>query len=180
VAAQTWLRTNARAVLFASAVPLVTALIATLLVTGLPGHAPPVWLRLVGLALLVVSLSIVAVLVWQSRRPRLAYRDKHLLVWLRSENPIAVPIEAVECFWLGQAPTLLPGKRNERSEAAAVVVRIADAATEWQHQEVDARLGKWCDGYITIRGTWCEPLNVDVVQRLNERLAEVTRAPTTS
>jgi hypothetical protein len=167
-------------VLLGSAVPVAAALIAMLLITGLPGHVPPGWLRVLGVVLLAISLSIVAVLVWQSRRPRLAYRDRHLLVWLRSGAPISVPIEVVECFWLGQAPTMLPGKRNERAEASAVVIRIAESATEWHHHDVDARLGKWCEGYITIRGTWCEPLNVDVVQRLNQRLADVSRAPATS
>ena len=34
-------------------------------------------------------------------------------------------------------------------------------------------LGKWCDGYITIFGVWCEPLDGDFVNRMNHRLAEV-------
>jgi hypothetical protein len=34
-------------------------------------------------------------------------------------------------------------------------------------------LGKWCGSYITIRGTWCERLSVELVQRLNVRLAEM-------
>jgi hypothetical protein len=29
---------------------------------------------------------------------------------------------------------------------------------------------------VTIRGTWCEPLSVGLVNRLNQRLAEVSRA----
>ena len=57
------------------------------------------------------------------------------------------------------------------------MIRIADSATEWRQQEVKPQLGKWCEGYITIRGTWCEPLSIDLINRLNERLAEVNRAP---
>jgi hypothetical protein len=87
-----------------------------------------------------------------------------------------VPIDVVECFWLGQAPGLLPLERHKHVETAAVVIRIAERASQWHHQEVKPQLGAWCDGYITIRGTWCEPLGVPLINRLNQRLAEVTRA----
>ena len=129
----------------------------------------------VGGLLLGFGLLLVIALLAQLRRPRLAYRDGHLLAWMRSGPPIRVPIECVECFWLGQTSSLLPGKRHERTETAALVIRIADSAAEWRHQEVKAQLGTWCDGYVTIRGTWCEPLNIPLVNRLNERLAEVSR-----
>ena len=52
----------------------------------------------------------------------------------------------------------------------------SDRAEAWHRQEVKPGLGKWCEGYITIRGTWCEPLSVGLVNRLNQRLAEVARA----
>jgi hypothetical protein len=98
------------------------------------------------------------------------------LVWLRSGPPIRVPVGAVECFWLGHAASLLPGKRNQRTETQTIVIRIADKAVEWRQQDVKRQLGSWCDGYVTIRGTWCEPLNIEVVNRLNRRLAEVAAA----
>ncbi len=172
-----WLRTNSRPFLLALAPVGLVALAALSVLTAWP--EPSDALRWLGAAMLASSLLLVALLVWQSRQPRLAYHDGHLLVWLRGGAPIRVPIEAVECFWLGQAPTLLPGKKNEHSETSAIVVRIADSAAEWRHQEVSPRLGKWCEGYITIRGTWCEPLSVDLVQSLNERLAAVHKHPTT-
>ena len=50
-----------------------------------------------------------------------------------------------------------------------------DAAHEWRRSETKPSLGHWCDGYITIRGTWCEPLSIELVNRLNTRLFEVTR-----
>jgi hypothetical protein len=84
-----------------------------------------------------------------------------------------VPIELVECFLLGQGPTWLPGKKYAKTETVTLVVRLAERAVEWSHRSTHPMLGTWCDGYITIRGTWCEPLSLDLVNRLNQRLAEV-------
>ena len=143
---------------------------------GMPGSSPSNWIRATGVGLTILGTGVVVALLVQMRHPRLAYRDRQLLVWLRRGMPIRVPIEFIECFWLGQAPSMLPGKRHAQTEASAVVVRIADAAGEWRHQEVKPQLGSWCEGYITIRGTWCEPLSIDLINRLNTRLAEVTAA----
>ena len=38
-------------------------------------------------------------------------------------------------------------------------------------RELHPALGRWCDGYATIRGCWCEPLSADLVRQLNRRLA---------
>lgn len=112
----------------------------------------------------------------QLRQPRLAYDQRHLLVYVQTGPAYRVPIEVVEGFLLGQGPTLLPGKRYDQSEARTIVVRLADAATDWADRESKPALGRWCGGYITLRGTWCEPLSVDLVNRLNQRLAEVNRS----
>lgn len=167
-----WLRNNARAVWFMAFPPLVAAL-----VFGFVAIAPPVaaypWLRACGgvLATLAVLLSLSA--VWQARRPRLAYEGGFLLVYLRPQEPWRVPIGDVEGFLLGQGPSFLPGKRYEKAEVATLVVRLADRAEEWAKIEIDPRLGTWCGHYITIRGTWCEPLSVELANRLNARLAEL-------
>ena len=173
------MRTNVRAVLFGMFLPLVVGVAGLVLCLGLPGREPATWMRALGIGLMVIAGIMIVLLLLQLRQPRLAYCDGQLLVWLRSGAPIRVPIGAVECFWLGHAASLLPGKRNERTETQTIVIRIADKAVEWRQQEVKPQLGAWCDGYITIRGTWCEPLNIDVVNRLNRRLAEVTTAAST-
>ncbi len=175
-----WLRTNARAVWFGTVLPLLAGLLGFMLLVGLAGHEPPGWVRIVGAVILALAAVAILALLGQLRKPRLAYADEHLLVWLRWGTPIRVPIEMVECFWLGQAPSLLPLKRHQHSETAAVVIRIAEKAAEWHHQDVKSQLGTWCEGYITIRGTWCEPLSVRLVNRLNQRLAEVTSATSRS
>jgi hypothetical protein len=171
-----WLRTNARAVLFGMILPAAIAILGLAVVTGLGGNSPPVWLRALGGVFLAVGLAAIAGLAWQLKRPRLAYQPGELLIWLRGGAPFRVPIDAVECFWLGQGPSMLPGKRHENTEAATIVIRIADKAVDWRHREVKPQLGMWCEGYVTIRGTWCEPLNIDLVNRLNLRLAELTQS----
>ena len=178
MAREVWLRANARALWFGMIPPAAIAATGAILLLGLPGREPAGWMRVVGGAGLALGLLLVAALLVQLRRPRLAYEDHHLSVWLRLGPPERVPIEYVEGFLLGQAPSMLPGRRHDRSEAASLVIRIADAAAEWRRRDVKPELGAWCDGYVTIRGTWCEPLNVSLVNRLNQRLAEVTRAAT--
>jgi hypothetical protein len=172
---EVWLRNNVRALAFGTVLPTIVALLGVGFLAGWPVREPPLWLRIVGGVLFAFGAASVAGLVALMRQPRLAYADRHLLVWLRSGPPLRVPIEVVECFWLGQALGMLPGRRHANTETASVVVRIADSAAEWRHQEVKPRLGTWCEGYITIRGTWCEPLSIQLVNRLNQRLAEVTR-----
>jgi hypothetical protein len=173
---EVWLRTNVRALMAGMVPPSVVGIGGIVLVLGLPDRPSPFWLRVVGAALAAISLVAIVALAWEMRKPRLAYQDGELLVRLRAGPPVQVPIEIVEGFLLGQAPSLLPGKQHRRSETATLVIRLADRATEWHRVEVKPQLGKWCEGYVTIRGTWCEPLSLGLVKRLNERLAEVSRA----
>ncbi len=175
---EVWLRTNSRALWLGMVPPLIVAVAGLAMMVGLPGRMPAIWLRAVGLVFLAVGTSLVLLLAVQLRRPRLAYSNGELLVWLNPGPPVRLPIESVECFWLGQAPSLLPGKQHQQTEVASLVIRVAEAATDLHHKEVKPRLGTWCSGYITIRGTWCEPLSVSLVNRLNQRLAEVTRSAT--
>jgi len=56
-----------------------------------------------------------------------------------------------------------------------VIVRLAEAAEEWKHRDVRPALGEWCEGYITIRGSWCERITPELMRRMNGRLADVKR-----
>ena len=172
---EVWLRTNTRALAFGMIPPALFAGMGLLLLLGLPGREPPAWLRAAGGVLLALSSLTIAALAWQMRKPRLAYRDGEILLWLRSGGAIRIPVEFVECFLLGHAPSLLPGGDRQQAETSALVLRVADRAVDWHRQDVKPQLGKWCEGYITIRGTWCEPLDLALVNRLNARLAEVSR-----
>lgn len=157
-----WLAPNRRVLLLGMVLPALAAVIGGLLLAfG--------W-QWTGGILLVGGLALVLSLFWQLKRPRIGFRNGHLLFYLRTREPIAVPLEVVEGFLLGQGPTLRPGERHRTEQTRTVVVRLAEKATEWARQEVKPALGSWCEGYITIRGTWCEPLDVDLVQKLNRQL----------
>lgn len=171
---QPWLHNNRRLLLPLSIPALLLALIGV--VCSLAG----VWswrpLMLIGLALVVIALTF-KVAAWSYfRRPRLSYEPGTLLVHLGVGRTIAVPVEIVECFFMGQAPSMVRGPGGEEAETATVVVRLAEKAKEWHHREIPAYLGQWCDGYIIVRGTWCEPIDMDLLTRLNRLLAEAHRA----
>lgn len=167
-----WLRNNARAVWLMVFPPLIT--LSGLVAIGMVNAYP--WVRAAGggFAVLVVLLLMSA--VWQARRPRLAYEAGLLLVYLRPHRPWRVPLDDVEGFLLGQGPSFLPGKRYAKAEVATLIVRLAERAEEWARIDIDPRLGTWCGHYITIRGTWCEPLSVELVNRLNARIAELKQS----
>lgn len=135
---------------------------------------PTIGRILAAVLLLAATVQLVIVgLMW--RQPRLAFDGQSLLAYLQGPRPIRIPIEIVEAFLLGQGPALLPGEKHARTETATIVIKLSDRAEEWSHVAVDSRLASWCDSYITIRGTWTEPLNLAVVRRLNERLAAISR-----
>lgn len=106
-------------------------------------------------------------------RPILEHRDGHLVVRLGPTHPYRIPIEFVECFFRGQGPTEV--RSGEGPEASNIVVRLAEAANDWRKQEVPARFGRWCDGYITINGLWCQPIDADLLREMNARLVQIHR-----
>jgi hypothetical protein len=172
---EVWLRTNRRALVMGMVLP-------GLMFVG--GVAGLVWLRGTGqhwgwaalfIPMAVLPLWMLGELVYAMTQPRLAYERGELLVFLEPTRATRVPIEIVECFFLGQGPSELPKLKGREPETQNVIVRLAEAATEWKHRDVKPALGHWCEGYITIRGSWCEPISADVMKRLNRRLAEVQR-----
>ena len=170
---EVWLRQNTRAILFGMAVPALVLLALAVWLVGLIAPAPTGILQIAGWVLAAFDALLLLALGWQLRQPRVAYRNGCLLVNLRAGAPVAVPIELVEAFLLGAGPAMLPGKRDDRTEARVLSIRLAERAEDWANVEVKPALGKWCGGYIAIRGTWCEPLSIDLVHRLNLRLSEV-------
>ena len=169
-----WLRTNTRVFLLALIPPAVPAAIGLALTANATGRGP----QIAGLLLIALAVVGWAIVVWQLCRPRIAYRtiegEGQLWFYLRWIGVIRVPIQFVEGFLLGQGPTLLPVPATENIETSTVVVKLADSAEEYARVDVDRALGSWCNHYVTVRGMWCERLSLDVVNRLNSRLAEVT------
>jgi hypothetical protein len=170
---ETWLRPNYRAVGFGTIPPLLFAALGAWMMFGFDSSGSG-WWKWLGAAIVIVSVAVLLTLVLQLRRPRVAYDDGHVLFYLRSGAPLAVPVAFVEAFFLGQGPSFLPGHSTEVDTTVNLVARLSQRERDWAHQDVKPALGHWCDGYVTIRGTWCEPLNEQVVRWLNRRLKEVT------
>lgn len=170
-----WLRTNRRALALGLVVPLVFLLLAGagLTWTLLSGQH---WLaQLVLLMVTAVSFWMVAELLYASTRPRIAYEGSQLLVYLEPTRATNIPIDIVEVFFLGQGPSELPKLHGKEPETQNVIIRLAESATDWKHRDVRPSFGHWCEGYITIRGSWCEPITPALMRRLNHRLSEVHR-----
>lgn len=137
-------------------------------------HGNWIWYGIATL-LALTAVLLGAVLVWLMWQPRVGYRNGEVLVFCGLTAPVAVPLDVVECFFLGQAGGLIHDAHGREAEVRTVIIRLAEAAKDWHHREVQPALGQWCEGYITIRGTWCEPITPDLMKRLNQRLAELQR-----
>jgi hypothetical protein len=167
---EVWVRPNRRALGFGMVLPaLATALGLWLVVASGQG-----W-RIVGISICAFAGFVLWLLMREWFRPRVAYHSRHVEFYLGAGVPDAVPLKYVEAFFLGHGAAMLPAKLNATGDSVTLVVRLSRRAEEWSHIEVKPQLGRWCDGYVTIRGTWCEPLTVKLVERLNRRLSEVTR-----
>ena len=164
-----WLRTNQRAcgALLAPAGALV--LLGGLLLM------PSGWTRPVGLTFAMVGCIAAAWIVREIITPRLACDGTHLLVFAGGRRPFRVPLEIVEVFFLGQGPSKLPQAVGRPLVNSTIVVRLAEAATEWRKRDTNTRVAHWCEGYITLRGVWCEPIDTETIRRLNSTLVETKR-----
>jgi hypothetical protein len=169
-----WLRSNWLAAMAGLVVPAILFVLGLALAQKWLGEVA-IWAQVVGWLVVGASTLLLALLIWYSRTPRLAYDGEYLLVYLRFPGPIRVPIEIVECFLLGSGLKALGGPGGREVQISHLAVRLAENAPDWAQVDVKPALGKWCGGTITIYGDWCEPLTVDLVNRLNARLAESQR-----
>ncbi|HTQ40194.1 MAG TPA: hypothetical protein VMJ32_14300 [Pirellulales bacterium] len=166
-----WLRTNLRILLLGMILPVVLMAIGLIPVLAMATETGA-WLRIVGWIMVAAGFMMLGIIVAQLRLPRLAYADRQVLVYLRTGAPIRIPVEFVECFFLGGGVGQLPGSQGRKIPVRNLTMRVAEKAKDYQHREVKATLGRWEEGYVTIHGAWCEPLTLEVVQRLNSLLAE--------
>jgi hypothetical protein len=171
-----WLKPNRRAVGPLVAIPLLIAA-AGLASLGWGWFATwPAWtLVLAGLAAGSGAIATIAIVRW-AQRPRLAYRDGELLVYLGAAEPQRVPIDVVEVFFRGQSDVPIAALQHAYAKTANVIVRLAEAEPQWHRRDIPPAFGKWAEGYIILSGTWCEPITLDLLRQLNGRLAAVHRA----
>jgi hypothetical protein len=172
MAMETWLRPNRRAIGFGFILPTTLLATGVTLIVRLPSSGGALQS---GIAILLIGSSVLLIssLAYHLHQPRLACAEGELLVYLMGGNPIRVPVDVVECFFLGQTG-LDHGPQGV--DVHNVVVRLAERAEQWHHRDVKKNLGTWCGGYITVKGAWCEPITVDLMRELNRRLAEQHRA----
>jgi hypothetical protein len=168
-----WLQTNRRALWFGTLPPAVAAILGAWLLFESQARSEN-WSAWLGAFLLVMGSGLVATLLVQLRQARIAYEDGRVLFYLRGGAPLAVPVELVEAFFLGQGPLMLPGSKQRPNSTVNLVARISQRDPSFAERAVKPALGRWTESYVTIRGTWCEPLNGELIRRLNHRLRQVT------
>lgn len=172
---ESWLMPNRRAIAMGLVTPACAIMVGTALVLFSLGRERTGFYFWSGCTLIGLSLAGGLGALLLINQPRLAYAKGCLVVFLGPPRPHFVPINLVECFFLGHGPSMLPASRGKEAETQTIVVRLAESAAEWKHRDVKPALGHWCDGYIVIRGTWCEPITPELVQKLNSRLVEAHR-----
>jgi len=173
--AEVWLKTNRRALALGMILPGIIALVCgTALAWSIVSGKSSI-VQLVLLTLTAVPLWMMGELVYAIFQPRIGYDAGDLLVFLEPARATRVPISIVEVMFLGQGPSELPKLKGREPETQNVVIRLAESAGDWKHRSVRPAFGHWCEGYITIRGAWCEPITADLMRKLNHRLAEIHR-----
>jgi hypothetical protein len=169
-----WLQPNRRALWFGAVPPTLLFLLGAWI--AFSGEQPVAdWRMWLGGGLMLVGATLAGAVIAQLRRPRIAYLDGTVEFYLRSATPLGVPVELVEAFFLGQGPLMLPAA-PQRDATVNLVARISQRDPSYAEREVKQALGAWSESYVTIRGTWCEPLNGELIRRLNHRLREVSEA----
>lgn len=170
-----WLRTNPRPFWAALIIPVILAFAGAICVWAATLHGavwPYGW---GGCVFTFASLLLAGMLLWRAKSPVLAFEQGNLLLFLGAATPIAIPVQIVECFFTGQGDAILKDRAGKELEAATVILRIAESAKDWHHRDVPPGFAHWCEGYITLRGTWCEPIGPELLRALNQQLVTTQR-----
>lgn len=175
---ETWLQANRRAFLLPIAVAGILAPHCAGVAIAL--SRSPTWSGSVTfwlLTLAAVLLTLIAVALWSiARIPRITYADGRVKFFVRFGPPVEVPVDNVEAFLLGRGPIFFTDDRRETKETTTLLVRIAERAHDYHNVTTAPLLAAWCGNQATIRGTWTEPLGLELVNRLNQRLYDVKQA----
>lgn len=169
---EVWLQPNRRALYFGCVPPALLAASGLLLLIGSQGSTGD-WLFWSGAGMAFTGLVAVLAIARQLRQPRIAFRDGQVLFYLRAGEPFVVPASVVEAFFVGQSPVVLSGGQSLPHRSLNLVARLSQREIEWAERKVKPALGEWREGYITVRGAWCEPISEGLVRRINRRLKEV-------
>ena len=174
-----WLRGNTRpAFVMAAVFTLVCGgLLASLWLTDTPPTPLIVWLVR---AFCVLAAAVIATVLVAVSRPRLERVGRDVRVRLAPFRSHDVPLDVVECFFLGSRPLEQPGTVPDdlpTHRLGTLVVRLAERAVEWHERStMMSEWGTWKEGAIVCDGRWCEPLSADLVRTLNRQLVEAKRS----
>lgn len=173
-AEEIWLRGNVRpaGLLVAAALAAGTGLAVLAILPPTAALARPV-----AIAYALVAGPLVAGLAVAAAQPRLSRRGGVLRVRLKPLVSHDVPLEFVECFFMGSH--VLPDRDGSddvpRQRVGTLVMRIAERAAAWQARPTFAPWGTWAEGAVVFDGRWCEPLSVELARTLSTRLLEAKR-----
>ncbi|HEY6565299.1 MAG TPA: hypothetical protein VIY86_12425 [Pirellulaceae bacterium] len=166
-----WLRGNQRLLGLGQGTLLLSAIVMmSLMVLGTRLWPWPAWT-----ALGVVFLATWGAIAYFNRRGVVTYNGQCLQLTPGRWKPVEIPLEVVECFFRGQGETALPDGPHA-AETSQIVIRIADRAREWHTGPLPGIVGRWCGGYITLSGLWCEPITGVLLEQLNHDLVVAQRA----
>jgi len=174
-----WLRGNQRLLGVGLIAPLVLASLGgiCLLLSSNAESTSPVFFIL-GITALALAVILGGLILWVGRLPRVGYDSsaREVVLYLPGPTPYRIPLEIVECFFLGSGITQIPGQPSRDVQTKNIVVRLAERAEDWHRRDLTLSIGKWCEGYITIRGLYCEPFDVETIKRLNTLLHQAQQA----
>ncbi|MEK6237247.1 MAG: SdpI family protein [Planctomycetales bacterium] len=168
-----WVRTNRRVFIMVGMIPLAFGTLGSLLIGLAAVISVSVPLQALGWILAVGSTLTLGPLIYAAAAPRVGRSNDSLLLYLSFGPPLEVPVSCVDCFLMGRGRLLDDPSRDD--EAHDLIVRLKPkqrrrklppdvelAAHPW--------LASWDENGVHLRGAWCEPLSVCLVNRLNEQL----------
>ena len=123
---------------------------------------------------------IIGYLAFTAKQGRIFLKDSELIVRIGPSSVERLPLDAVECFFLGSQPLDHSGDPVASDEAAFRVGTLVVRVAERYGHLASGRRGPWAcweDGYLVVDGRWSEPLVVETLRRINGRLAVAKRQP---
>lgn len=123
---------------------------------------------------------IIGYLAFTAKQGRIFLKDSELIVRIGPASVERLPLDAVECFFLGSQPLDHSGDPIASDEAAFRVGTLVVRVAERYGHLASGRRGPWAcweDGYLVVDGRWSEPLVVETLRRINGRLAVAKRQP---
>ena len=169
---EVWLKGNVRHALGLAALAVAALAVGAglVLVSG-----PPAWVAQIAAVAGMGIVAAVSALVWSASRPRLERRGTHLRLRLAPYAAYDVPLDEVECVFLGSQPIGAEDAAVHRLRVGTLVVRFAERATGCRERPTFVPWGTWQDGHAIVDGRWCEPLSLEVARGVSARLLEAKR-----